>query len=142
MCDNIIEWCEGDTKEKSYKHQTFKIEYETFRIHDDESIETFFLRLDEVMNSMINLGEEIKCASIIENIVRSLTLKFESKVLAIEEMQHLKVLTMHQLHGILIAFEMRKDGPSNLREVTFKTTTKGKEEEEQCRMKVSKKYLK
>ena len=35
---------------------------------------------------------------------------------------------MEQLHGILTAFEMRKGGPSDMREVTFKASAKGKEE--------------
>ena len=35
---------------------------------------------------------------------------------------------MTQLHGILTAFEMRKGGPSDMREATFKASAKGKEE--------------
>ena len=35
---------------------------------------------------------------------------------------------MTQLHGILTAFEMRKGGPSDMREAAFKASTKGKEE--------------
>jgi len=60
---------------------------------------------------MNNLGEEIKEAIIIEKILRSLSSKFESKVSAIEEKQDLQTVTIVQLHGILIAFEMRKGGP-------------------------------
>lgn len=41
---------------------------------------------------MRNLAEEIKDASISENIIISLTPKFESKVFIIEEMQDLKIL--------------------------------------------------
>jgi len=35
-----------------------------------------------------------------------------------------------KLHGILTAFEMRKGGLSNMREASFKASTKGKEKEE------------
>jgi len=35
---------------------------------------------------------------------------------------------MTQLHGILTTFEMRKGGPSDMREATFKASAKGKEE--------------
>jgi len=35
-----------------------------------------------------------------------------------------------QLHGILVAFEMRKGGPSDMREATFKASAKEKEKEE------------
>ena len=34
---------------------------------------------------------------------------------------------MKRLHGILTAFEMRKGGRSDIREVAFKVSTKGKE---------------
>ena len=37
---------------------------------------------------------------------------------------------MTQLHEILIAFEMRKGGPSDMREAIFKASAKGKEKEE------------
>ena len=37
---------------------------------------------------------------------------------------------MTQLHGILTTFEMRKGGPSDMREDTFKALAKGKENEE------------
>ena len=45
---------------------------------------------------------------------------------AIEEKHDLQNITMTQLHEILIAFEMRKGGPSNMREAAFKAEAKGK----------------
>ena len=98
-------------------------------MHDNESMATFFLRVDEIINSMRNIGDKIKYATVVENILRSLTLKFDSKVLATEEMQDLKSITLDQLHGILTAFEMRKRGPSDMREETLKATYKGKYKE-------------
>lgn len=55
--DNIIQSYEGDTKIKNVKLQTLRIQYETPRMHNDESITSFFLRVDEIMNSMRNIGE-------------------------------------------------------------------------------------
>ena len=77
-------------------------------MHSDESIASYFLRIDEVVNCMKNLGEEIKEVTLVEKILRSLFAKFESKVSTIEEKQDLQNITMTQLHGILIAFEMKK----------------------------------
>lgn len=82
--------------------------------------------MDEIVNSMKNPGDEIKDATVVENILRSLTPKFNSKVSVIEEMQFLKSLTIEQLHGILTAFEMRKGDPSDMGEATFKATYQGK----------------
>lgn len=80
-------------------------------MHNDENIGCFFLRVDEIINSMKNLGDEVKDSIFVRKIMRSLTPKFDSKVFSIEEMQDLKNLTIEQLHGILTAYEMRKGGP-------------------------------
>jgi len=73
---------------------------------------------------MKKLGEEIKEAVVVEKVLRSLSPRFESKVSAIEEKENQRNLTMSQLHGILTAYEMRKGGPSDRREATFKASGK------------------
>ena len=50
-------------------------------MHNDESIASYFIRIDEVVNCMKNLGEEIKEATLVEKILRSLSSKFELKYL-------------------------------------------------------------
>eukprot|EP00253_Pinus_taeda_P032501 PITA_32501 len=118
---------EGNSQVKRAKLQTLRIQYETFKMHNDESITSYFLHIDEVVNCMKNLGEEIKEVTLVEKVLRSLSTKFESKVSAIEEKQDLQTITMTQLHGILTTFEMRKGGPSDMREAAFKASAKGKE---------------
>jgi len=54
-------------------------------MHNDESVPNYFLRVDEIVNCMKNLGEEIKEAVVVEKVLRSLSSRFESKVSAIEE---------------------------------------------------------
>ncbi len=54
-------------------------------MHNDESIASYFLRIDEIVNFMKNLGEEIKEATLVEKVLKSLSAKFESKVSTIEE---------------------------------------------------------
>jgi len=71
------------------------------------------------------LGEEIKEVSLVEKVLRSLSSKFDSKVSAIEEQHDLQSITMSQLHEILTAFEMRKGGPSDMREASFNASGKG-----------------
>ena len=95
-------------------------------MHSDESIASYFLCIDEVVNCMKKLGEEIKEVTLVEKVLRSLSAEFESKVSVIEEKQDLQNITMTQLHRILTAFEMRKGGPSDMREATFKALAKGK----------------
>eukprot|EP00253_Pinus_taeda_P026900 PITA_26900 len=128
--DKIIHSYEGDSLVKLAKLQTLVIQYETLKMHSDESVASYFLRIDEIVNYMKNLGEEIKEVTLVEKILRSLSSKFESKVSAIEEKQDLQAIIVTQIHGILTAFEMRKGGPSDMREDAFKASAKGKEKEE------------
>ena len=87
--DKIILCYEGDSQVKRAKLQTLRIQYETLKMHNDESITSYFLCIDEVVNCMKNLGEEIKEVTLVEKVLRSLSAKFESKVSAIEEKQDL-----------------------------------------------------
>ena len=131
--DKIILSYEGDSQVKRAKLQTLRIQYETLKMHSDESIASYFLHIDEVVNFMKNIGEEIKEVTLVQKVLRSLSTKFESKVSTVEEKQDLQNITMTQLHEILTAFKMRKGGPSDMREATFKASTKGKEEHNESR---------
>ena len=95
-------------------------------MHNQESITSFFLCLDDIVNHMRSLGETITDTTLVEKVLRSLTSKFESKVSAIEEKQDIQSLTIVQLHGILTTFEMRKGGSSEVKEFIFRAATKGK----------------
>src|ERR1700733_7349736 len=123
--EKIVTSYEGDEQVKRAKLQTLRIQYETLKMYNDESVANYFLRVDEVVNCMKKLGEEIKEAIVVEKVLRSLSPKFESKVSTIEEKDNLRIRTMSQLHGILSAYEMRKGGPSDRREAAFKASGKG-----------------
>ena len=128
--EKIILSYEWNAKVKSAKIKSLIIQYENFRMHNDEIIANLFLRLDEIVNHMRNMGEEIRETTLVEKIYRSLSPKLESKLYAIEEKQDLQNITVVQLHGILTAREMRKGGPSEVKEVVFRVVVKGKEMEE------------
>lgn len=49
-------------------------------MHGDERIARIFLRVDMIVNSMKFFCDEIKDTNVVENIFRSLTPKFNSKV--------------------------------------------------------------
>eukprot|EP00253_Pinus_taeda_P032008 PITA_32008 len=123
--DKIVLSYEGDDQVKREKLQTLRIQYENLNMYNDESVANYFLRVDEIVNCMKNLGAEIKEVVVVENVLRSLSSRFESKVSAIEEKENLQNLKMSQLHGILTAYEMRKGGPSYRRVASFKASGKG-----------------
>jgi len=87
--DKIVLSYEGDSQVKCAKLQTLRIQYETLKMDNAESITSYFLCIDEVVSCMKNLGEEIKEVTLIEKVLRYLSAKFESKVSAIEEKQDL-----------------------------------------------------
>eukprot|EP00253_Pinus_taeda_P032557 PITA_32557 len=123
--DKIVLSYEGDEQVKRAKLQTLRIQYENLKMYNDESVDNYFLRVDEIVNCMKKLGEEVKEAFVVEKVLRSLSPRFESKVSAIEEKEKLQDLKISQLHGILTAYEMRKGGPSDKREAAFKASGKG-----------------
>jgi len=63
-------------------------------MYNDESVANYFVRIDEIVNCMKNLGEEIKEVVVVEKVLRSLSSKLESKVSAIEEKENLQKITM------------------------------------------------
>jgi hypothetical protein len=76
---------------------------------DEENIAAYFFRVDETVNIIKGLGETIKESIIIQKILRSLPMRFDSKILAIEERTNLDTMTVDELHGTLIAYEMRTE---------------------------------
>jgi hypothetical protein len=109
MWDKLRNIYEGDVKVRKAKLQTHRSKFEQLKMKDDEDIAGYLLRVDDVVNTMIGLGEEIKESNVVEKILRSLPSRFDSKVSAIEEMKDFDKLSKDELHGILTAYEMRTD---------------------------------
>jgi len=68
---------------------------------EDEDIETYFLRVDEIVNAIKGFGEAIKEPIIVQKILRYLPMIFDPKILALEERVDLGMISMNELHGIL-----------------------------------------
>jgi hypothetical protein len=76
---------------------------------EDENIAAYFLRVDEIVNAIIGLGEEIEEFAIVQKVLRSLPMRFNPKISALEERSDLNSISMDELHGIFIAYEMRTE---------------------------------
>jgi hypothetical protein len=74
---------------------------------EDENIASYFLRVDKKVNAIIGLGEEIEESLIVQKVLRSLPMRFNPKILALEERSDLNSISMDELHGIFTAYEMR-----------------------------------
>jgi hypothetical protein len=86
---------------------SFKDIEKNLKIFEKEDIATYLLRVDEVVNAIRGLGEELDESLVVQKVLRSLLLKYDAKVSAIEETKDLTKMTMDELHGTLMAYEMR-----------------------------------
>ena len=88
---------------------------------EEENIAAYFLQVDEIVNIIRGLGEKVEEPVIVQKILRSLPMKFDSKILAIEERIDLDTMTVDELHGTLATYEMRteQEDPSR-KEAAFK----------------------
>ena len=126
--DKLISLYDGDSKVKKAKLQTHRRNFESSKMDDEEDIASYFLQVVEAVNSLKGMEENIEESAIVQKILRFLSDKFDSKLSAIEEMKDPDTLKMDELHGILIAYEMRKEFPSS-KDAAFKASKskKGKE---------------
>jgi hypothetical protein len=84
------------------------------------------------VNAMIGLGEEIEESIIVQKILRSLPMRFNPKISALEERSDLESRSMDELHGIFTAYEMRteKENP-NVKEAAFKASKRSKKKKKE-----------
>ena len=76
-------------------------------MREEENIAGCLIRVDEIVNIVEGLGEEVDDKVIVQNVFRSLTMRYDAIVSSIKDREHLDKLTMDELHGILIAYAMR-----------------------------------
>ena len=95
------------------------------KMKEEENITAHFLRVDEIVNIIKGLGEKVDEQVIVQKILRSLPMRFDSKISAIEERSDLNTMTMDELHGTLTTYEMRIEQEDLAgKESTFKVTNK------------------
>jgi hypothetical protein len=82
----------GDTKVKSAKLQSYRSQFEILKMEEYKDIATYFLHIDEVVNTMRGLGETVNNNIIVKKVLRSLPARFDSKISALEERTDLDTL--------------------------------------------------
>ena len=80
---------EGTKKVKDTKLQMLTTRFEELKMCDDESFDSFYGKLNEVIIAKLNLREKIEDAKVVRKILRSLLESFCAKVTAIEESKDL-----------------------------------------------------
>ena len=82
---------------KDTKLQMLTTRFEELKMSEDESFDSFYSKLNEVVASKFNLGEKIEDSKIVRKILRSLPESFHAKVTAIEESKDLDDIKVQEL---------------------------------------------
>jgi hypothetical protein len=86
------------------------------------------------VNAIIGLGEEIKESVIVQKVLRSLPMRFNPKISALEERSDVNSISMDELHGIFTAYEMRTEkGKSRCKRSSLQSIQKIKAKEKGTR---------
>ena len=73
---------------------------------EDESFNSFYGRLNEIVIAKLNLGEKIEDAKVVRKVLRSLLESFRAKVIAIEESKDLDEIKIQELVGSPQTYEL------------------------------------
>jgi hypothetical protein len=75
---------EGDSKVEGAKLQTLRSKFKQLNMKEDEDIEAYFIQFNEVMNGIIGLGDEMKENVVVQKLIISLPMRFDSKISTLE----------------------------------------------------------
>ena len=92
---------EGTKKVKDTKLQMLTTRFEELRMSEDESFDSFYSKLNEVVIDKFNLVEKTEDSKAVRKILRSLPKSFCAKVTAIEESKDLDEIKVQELIGSL-----------------------------------------
>jgi hypothetical protein len=130
--DKLQNIYEGDSKVKATKLQTYRGQFEQLKMKEDEDIIAYFLRVNETVNAIIGLGEEIEESVIVQKVLRSLPMRFNTKISTLEERSDLNSISMDELHGIFTAYEMRTEQENlDVKEEAFKASKRSKQKKKE-----------
>ena len=114
----------GTKKVKDTKLQMLTTRFEELKMGDDESFDSFYGKLNEIVIAKLNLREKIEDAKVVRKILRSLLETFWAKVTAIEESKDLDEIKIQELIGSLQTYELGLPSHKTSKSLALKTITK------------------
>ena len=88
---------------------------------EDESFDSFYSKLNEVVVSKFNLGEKMEDSKIVRKILQSLPKSFRAKVTAIKESKDLDDIKVQKLIGSLQTYELSLPTQQKSKSLSLKT---------------------
>ena len=97
---------EGNKKVMDTKLQMLTTHFKELKISEDESFDSFYGKLNEVVFGKFNLGEKTEDSKIVRKILRSLPKSFRAKVTIIKESKDLNEIKIQELIDSLQTYEL------------------------------------
>ena len=112
---------DGTKKVKDTKLQMLTTRFEELRMSEDESFNSFYSKLNEVVIGKFNLGEKTEDSKVVRKFFRSLPESFRAKVTAIEESKDLNEIKVQELIGSLQMYELSLPNQRKKKSLVLKT---------------------
>ena len=90
-------------------------------MREDESFDSFYSKLNEVVIGKFNLGKKTEDLKIVRKILRSLPVSFCAKVTAIEESKDLDDIKVQELISLLQTYELSLPSQRKSKSLALKT---------------------
>ena len=87
---------------------------------EDELFDSFYGRLNEIVNAKLNLEEKIEDTNVVKKVLRSLPENFWAKVTTIEESKDLDTINIQELVGSLQTYELGLPSHESSKSLTLK----------------------
>ena len=106
---------------KDTKLQMLTTRFNELKMSKDESFNSFYGKLNEVVIGNFNLGKKMKDSKIVRKILRSLLESFCVKVTAIEESKDLDEIKIQELIGSLQIYKLSLPSQRKSKSLALKT---------------------
>ena len=108
-------------KVKDTKLQMLTTQFEELRMSEDDSFDSFYSKLNEVVVGKFNLEEKTEDSKVIQKILRSLPESFRAKVTTIEESKDLDKIKVQELIGSFQTYELSLPNQRKIKSLALKT---------------------
>ena len=111
----------GTKKVKDTKLQMLTTWFEELKMSENQSFDSFYGKLNEVVIGKLNLDEKMEDSKVVRKILRSLPESFRTKVTAIEESKDLNEIKVKELIGSLQTYELTLPSERKIKSLALKT---------------------
>ena len=119
---NILQTVHEGTKAvKINKLQQLTSRFESIRMFDDECFDEFYVKLNDIVNSIYNLSEICDQPKIVRKILRFLTEDFKPKVTAITESKDVDSIPVDEFVKSFQSYELDLPKTSKSKSMTLKS---------------------